>query len=160
MEKSGDLIIQSRAARVNTGNVQTEAPQGNSGSIVINGTEVGTEDLSSIGTTNAGGIKVEATRGSIRIYDIENISEGTIGGLRLKAPEDIATEDITQEAGKGDTNAKISSGGDITTGNINQNAGNDTNLNQTAGRDITTGYINQKADNDTCLLYTSDAADD
>ena len=97
MEKSGDLIIQSRAARVNTGNVKTEAPQGNSGSIVINGTEVGTEDLSSIGRTSAGEINVKATDGSIKTYNIEMKSDGTIGDLRLKATENIATEDITQE---------------------------------------------------------------
>ncbi|MDE5108535.1 MAG: hypothetical protein O4808_16245, partial [Trichodesmium sp. St17_bin3_1_1] len=174
MTESGDLRIQSRRAQVKTGNVKTQAPQGSSGSIIINGRGVGTGDLSSIGTTSAGDIDVEATDGSIKTYNIEMKSDGTIGDLRLKATENIATEDITQEAGKGDANANISSGGnqttgdinqnagndtnlnqtaggDITTGDINQNAGNDTNLNQTAGRDITTGYINQKADNDTNL---------
>ena len=34
MEKSGDLIIQSRKAQVNTGNVKTQAPGGSSGSII------------------------------------------------------------------------------------------------------------------------------
>ena len=150
MYKRQDLIIQSRAARVNTGNVQTEAPQGNSGSIVINGTEVGTEDLSSIGTTRAGGIKVEATRGSIRIYDIENISEGTIGGLRLKAPEDIATEDITQEAGEGNTDINTDAGRDQNTGNITQIAKTgDTNKSQTAGRDQNIGDVTQTAGGNT-----------
>ncbi|MGD1808770.1 beta strand repeat-containing protein, partial [Dapis sp. BLCC M126] len=102
MTESGDLTIQSQTAEVNTENVTTEAPEGSSGSIIINGTEVGTGDLSSIGTTSAGEINVEATDGSIDTYDVEIRSDGTIGSLSLQATEDIETEDITQEAGEGD----------------------------------------------------------
>ena len=120
--ESGDLIIQSRTATVNTGNVTTEAPAGSSGSIIINGEEVGTGDLSSIGTTSAGEINVEATDGSIRTYDIEISSDGTIGDLILRAPEDITTGDINQNAGEGDANTNIESGEDQTTGDINQTA--------------------------------------
>ncbi|MDE5079895.1 MAG: CHAT domain-containing protein, partial [Trichodesmium sp. St18_bin1] len=140
MEKSGDLIIRSRAAQVNTGNVKTEAPEGNSGSIVINGTEVGTEDLSSIGTTSAGEIKVEATGGSIRIYDIENISEGTIGGLRLKAPEDITTGDQTAITVEGDAIIDNDAGGDLTTGDQTAiTVEGDAIIDNDAGGDLTTG---------------------
>ena len=71
MIESGDLRIQSRKAQVNTGNVKTQAPGGSSGSIIINGTGVGTGDLSSIGTTSAGEINVEVTDGSIETYNIE-----------------------------------------------------------------------------------------
>jgi hypothetical protein len=155
MTESGDLRIQSRKAQVNTGNVKTQAPGGSSGSIIINGTGVGTGDLSSIGTTSAGDIDVEATDGSIKTYNIEIKSDGTIGDLRLKATKNIATEDIDQTAGEGDANANISSGGNQTTGDINQKADNDTNLNQTARGDITTGDINQNAGNDTNLNQTA-----
>ncbi|NEQ39601.1 MAG: CHAT domain-containing protein [Okeania sp. SIO3I5] len=155
MTESGDLIIQSRTAQVNTGNVTTQAPAGNSGSIVINGTEVGTGDLSSIGTTSAGEINVEATDGSITTYDIEISSDGTIGDLILRATEDVTTEDINQNAGEEDANTNIDSGEDLNTGDINQNAENDANLNQTAGDDINTGNINQNARNNTNNIQTA-----
>ncbi|MGD1701889.1 CHAT domain-containing protein [Dapis sp. BLCC M229] len=147
--ESGDLIIQSRTAQVNTGNVTTEAPAGSSGSIIINGEEVGTGDLSSIGTTSAGEINVEATDGSITTYDIEISSDGTIGNLALRATEDVTTGDINQNAGEGDANINIESGEDQTTGDINQTAENDTNNIQTAEGDLTTGDITQTAGNDT-----------
>ncbi|MGD1704300.1 beta strand repeat-containing protein, partial [Dapis sp. BLCC M229] len=151
MTESGDLTIQSQQAEVNTGNVTTEAPDGSSGSIVINGTEVGTGDLSSIGTTSAGEINVEATDGSIDTYDVEIKSEGTIGILKLRATEDVETGDITQEAGEGDANTDISSGGDQTTGDINQTAEEDTNLNQEAGGDIANNNITQDAGDDATI---------
>ncbi|MGD1701598.1 CHAT domain-containing protein [Dapis sp. BLCC M229] len=153
--ESGDLIIQSRTAQVNTGNVTTQAPAGSSGSIIINGTEVGTGDLSSIGTTSAGEINVEATDGSITTYDIEISSDGTIGDLILRATEDITTGDINQNAGEGDANANIDSGEDQTTGDINQIADNDANLNQTTGEDLNTGDINQTAGNDANINQTA-----
>ncbi|MDJ0553700.1 MAG: CHAT domain-containing protein [Microcoleaceae cyanobacterium MO_207.B10] len=146
--ESGDLRIQSRTGQVNTENITTEAPGGNSGNIAINAEEVGTGNLSSIGTTSAGEINVEATDGSIDTYDVEIRSDGTIGALRLRATEDITTGDINQEAGEGDANIEIESGGDQTTGNINQTAGNDAINNQTAGGNLTTGDINQTAGND------------
>ncbi|NEN88421.1 MAG: filamentous hemagglutinin N-terminal domain-containing protein, partial [Okeania sp. SIO3H1] len=154
--ESGDLIIQSRTAAVNTGNVTTEAPAGSSGSIIINGEEVGTGDLSSIGTTSAGEINVEATDGSITTYDIEISSDGTIGDLILRAPEDITTGDINQNAGEGDANTNIESGEDQTTGDITQTAENDTNNVQIAEGDITTGDITQTAGNDTNNIQIAD----
>ncbi|MDJ0517445.1 MAG: filamentous hemagglutinin, partial [Trichodesmium sp. MO_231.B1] len=155
MTESGDLRIQSRTATVETGNVTTQAPAGSSGSIVINGTEVGTGDLSSIGTTSAGEINVAATDGSIQTFDITISSDGTVGNLTLRATEDITTEDINQNAGEGDVNSEINSGGDQTTGDINQTAGGDTNNTQTAGGDITTGDINQTAGGDTNNTQTA-----
>ncbi|WP_143438432.1 filamentous hemagglutinin N-terminal domain-containing protein, partial [Hydrocoleum sp. CS-953] len=148
LTESGDLTIQSQTAQVNTENVTTQSPAGNSGSIIINGTEVGTGDLSSIGTTSAGEINVEAVDGSIQTYDVEIKSDGTIGSLSLQATEDVETGDITQEAGEGDANTDISSGGDQTTGDINQTAEEDTTNNQTSEGDITTGDINQNAGDD------------
>ncbi|NEQ36327.1 MAG: CHAT domain-containing protein [Okeania sp. SIO3I5] len=148
MTESGDLIIQSQQAEVNTGNVTTEAPDGSSGSIVINGAQVGTGDLSSIGTTSAGEINVEATDGSINTYDVEIESEGTIGSLTLRATEDIDTGDITQESGEGDANTDISSGGEQGIGDITQTAEGDVTNNQTAEGDITTGDITQTAGDD------------
>ncbi|MGD1808990.1 beta strand repeat-containing protein, partial [Dapis sp. BLCC M126] len=145
--ESGNLTIQSKTAQVNTGNVTTQAPEGSSGSIIINAEEVGTGNLSSIGTTSAGEINVTAADGSIQTYDVEISSDGTIGALRLQATEDITTEDIDQNAGVGDANIEINSGGDQTTGEINQTAENNTNNTQNAGGDIT-GDINQNAGND------------
>ncbi len=148
MTESGDLTIQSQQAQVNTGNVTTEAPEGSSGSIRINGTEVGTGDLSSIGTTSAGEINVEAVDGSIKTYDIEIKSDGTIGSLTLQATEDVETRDISQEAGEGDANTDIESGGDQTAGDINQTAEEDTNVNQNAGGDLANNNITQNAGDD------------
>ncbi|MEM1170940.1 MAG: proprotein convertase P-domain-containing protein, partial [Cyanobacteria bacterium P01_H01_bin.35] len=144
--ESGNLTIQSQTAQVNTGNVTTQAPEGSSGSIIINAEEVGTGNLSSIGTTAAGEINVAATDGSIQTYAVEISSDGSIGALRLQATEDITTEDINQNAGAGDANIEINSGGDQTTGDINQTAENNTNNTQNAGGDIT-GDVNQNAGN-------------
>ncbi|NEP91380.1 MAG: CHAT domain-containing protein, partial [Okeania sp. SIO2C2] len=154
--ESGDLIIQSSTATVNTGNVTTQAPAGSSGSIVINGEEVGTGDLTSIGTTSAGAINVEATDGSITTYDIEISSDGSIGNLILRATEDVNTGDIDQNAGDGDANINIDSEGDQNIGDINQNAGNDANNIQTAEGDINTGDINQNAGNDANNIQTAE----
>ncbi|NEP70742.1 MAG: CHAT domain-containing protein [Okeania sp. SIO2G4] len=154
--ESGDLIIQSSTATVNTGNVTTQAPAGSSGSIVINGEEVGTGDLTSIGTTSAGAINVEATDGSITTYDIEISSDGTIGNLILRATEDVNTGDIDQNAGDGDANINIDSEGDQNIGDINQNAENDTNNIQIAEGDINTGDINQNAGNDANNIQTAE----
>ncbi|WP_375339938.1 CHAT domain-containing protein [Okeania sp. KiyG1] len=146
--ESGNLRIQSRTATVNTGNVTTQAPEGSSGSIVINGEEVGTGDLTSIGTTSAGAINVEATDGSITTYDIEISSDGTIGNLILRATEDVNTGDINENAGDGDTNINIDSGGDQNIAEINQNADGDANSIAIAQGDQNIAEINQNADGD------------
>ena len=156
MEKSGDLRIESRTAKVNTGNVKTQAPQGDSGSIIINGTGVGTGDLSSIGTTSAGDIEVEATRDSIRIYDIEMKSDGTIGILSLKASEDVNAKYIYQTAGEGNTNINTHAGRDQNIGNITQIAKiGDTNNSQAAGRDQNIGDVTQTAGGNTDNIQTA-----
>jgi CHAT domain-containing protein/large exoprotein involved in heme utilization and adhesion len=179
LTESGDLIIQSSRARVNAGNVTTQAPEGDSGSIVINGREVGTGDLSSIGTTSAGAINVEATDGSIATYDVEIRSDGTVGALTLRATEDVTTGDIDQVAGEGDANIEVESGedqnigdinqvaeegnaniglesgGDQTIGDINQTAGGDAVNVQTAGGDQTIGDINQTAGGDATNVQTA-----
>ncbi|MDE5083734.1 MAG: filamentous hemagglutinin, partial [Trichodesmium sp. St18_bin1] len=156
MEKSGDLRIESRTAKVNTGNVKTQAPQGDSGSIIINGTGVGTGDLSSIGTTSAGDIEVEATRDSIRIYDIEMKSDGTIGILSLKASEDVNAKYIYQTAGEGNTNINTDAGRDQNIGNITQIAKTgDTNNSQAAGRDQNIGDVTQTAGGNTDNIQTA-----
>ncbi|MGB3513496.1 MAG: proprotein convertase P-domain-containing protein, partial [Microcoleaceae cyanobacterium] len=154
--ESGDLRIQSRTAAVNTGNVTTEAPAGSSGSIIINGEEVGTGDLSSIGTTSAGEINVEATDGSINTYDIEISSDGTVGDLIIRASEDVTTGDINQNAGEGDANINIESEEDQNIGDINQIAENDTNNIQIADGDLTTGDVTQIAGNDTNNIQIAD----
>ncbi|MBS9772694.1 MAG: CHAT domain-containing protein, partial [Trichodesmium erythraeum GBRTRLIN201] len=146
MTESGDLIIQSQQAEVNTVNVTTQAPEGYSGRIVINGTEVGTGNLSSIARTSAGEINVEATDGSIATYDIEMTSDGTIGALTLRARENITTEDVTQNAGEGNVDINIESGRDQNIGNTTQIAKTgDTNNVQTAGRDQNSGNVNQNS---------------
>ncbi|MGD1805355.1 CHAT domain-containing protein [Dapis sp. BLCC M126] len=153
--ESGDLIIQSRTAQVNTGNVTTQAPAGSSGSIFINGEEVGTGDLSSIGTTSAGEINVEATDGSITTYDIEISSDGTIGDLILRATEDITTEDIDITAGEGDANINIESGENQAIEDIDVNAENDATTNFTAGGNQDISDVNVNAGNDATTNFTA-----
>jgi CHAT domain-containing protein/large exoprotein involved in heme utilization and adhesion len=156
LTQSGDLLIQSQTAGVNAGNVTTQAPGGDSGSIVINGQTVGTGDLSSIGTTSAGAIDVEATDGSIATYDVEVRSDGTAGAITLRATEDVTTDDINQEAGEGDVNIDIDSGGDQNIGDINQVAEEgDANIGIDAGGNQTIGNINQTAGGDATNVQTA-----
>ena len=157
MTESGDLIIESSQAQVNTGDVTTQAPAGSSGSIFINGTEVGTGDLRSIGTTSAGEINVEAIDGSITTYDITMSSDGTIGTLILTSSDDTTTGDIAQDAGEGDANINIESEGDQDIGNINQIAeAGDTNNIQTAEGDQNIGNVTQTAGGDTNNFQTAE----
>ncbi|NEQ39602.1 MAG: filamentous hemagglutinin N-terminal domain-containing protein, partial [Okeania sp. SIO3I5] len=157
MAESGNLIIESSQAQVNTGDVTTQAPAGSSGSIFINGTEVGTGDLRSIGTSSAGEINVEATDGSIATYDITMSSDGTIGTLTLRSSDDTTTGDISQDAGEGDANIDIESGGDQDIGNIDQTAeAGDTNNIQTAEGDQNIGNVTQIAGGDTNNIQTAE----
>ncbi|MGK7921309.1 MAG: CHAT domain-containing protein, partial [Trichodesmium sp.] len=145
--ESGDLIIQSQTAQVNTNNVTTQAPAGSSGSIIINGEEVGTGNLRTIGTSSAGEINVEATDGSIRTYDIEISSDGTIGSLTLRATEDINGEDVDITAGEGDANTEIESGGNQNLNDVDINAENDANSNIIAGGNQNIDDVNINAGN-------------
>ncbi|GGA30808.1 CHAT domain-containing protein [Okeania sp. KiyG1] len=95
MTESGNLIIESRTAQVETGNVETQA-DGPSGNVIINGSQITTGNLSSLGTTSAGILQLEATDGSITTLDLSSIaSEGGAGGIDIDAPGDVTTEDQT-----------------------------------------------------------------
>ncbi|NEP91211.1 MAG: CHAT domain-containing protein, partial [Okeania sp. SIO2C2] len=143
--ESGDLRIQSQIATVNTGNVTTQAPDGPSGEVIINGSQITTGNLSSLGTVSSGIIRLEATDGSITTLDLESIaSEGEAGGIDLDATGDISTEDQTVISGDGDANIDIDAGGDVSVGNQEAIANQgDANIDIDAGGDISVG--NQEA---------------
>ncbi|NET11872.1 MAG: CHAT domain-containing protein [Okeania sp. SIO1H6] len=143
--ESGDLRIQSQIATVNTGNVTTQAPDGPSGEVIINGSQITTGNLSSLGTVSSGIIRLEATDGSITTLDLESIaSEGEAGGIDLDATGDISTEDQTVISGDGDANIDLDAGGDISVGNQEAIANQgDANIDLDAGGDISVG--NQEA---------------
>ncbi|NEN89014.1 MAG: CHAT domain-containing protein [Okeania sp. SIO3H1] len=136
--ESGDLRIQSQIATVNTGNVTTQAPDGPSGEVIINGSQITTGNLSSLGTVSSGIIQLEATDGSITTLDLESIaSEGEAGGIDLDATGDISTEDQTVISGDGDANIDIDAGGDVSVGNQEAIANQgDANIDIQAGGDI------------------------
>ncbi|NET44683.1 CHAT domain-containing protein [Okeania sp. SIO2B3] len=136
--ESGDLRIQSQIATVNTGNVTTQAPDGPSGEVIINGSQITTGNLSSLGTVSSGIIQLEATDGSITTLDLESIaSEGEAGGIDLDATGDISSEDQTVISGDGDANIEIDAGGDVSVGNQEAIANQgDANIDIQAGGEI------------------------
>ncbi|NEO53850.1 MAG: CHAT domain-containing protein [Okeania sp. SIO3B5] len=135
---SGDLRIKSQTATVNTGNVMTQAADGPSGEVIINGSQITTGNLSSLGTVSSGIIQVEATDGSITTLDLESIaSEGEAGGIDLDATGDISSEDQTVFSGDGDANIDIDAGGDVSVGNQEAIANQgDANIDIQTGGDI------------------------
>ena len=128
---SGDLRIKTQTARVNTGNVTTQAPDGPSGEVIINGSQITTGNLSSLGTVSSGIIQLEATDGSITTFDLESIaSDGEAGDIDPDVTGDISSEDQTVFSGDGDANIDIE--GDVSVGN-QEDANIDISLNnQTA----------------------------
>jgi CHAT domain-containing protein len=169
--QSGNITINS-GSNVTTGSITTQAPGGDSGNIRVNGQNVATGNLRSLGRDSAGGIRVQATDGSIRTEDIEVRSEeGTAGPVELEATEDIETEDIEVTAQEGDAEIDLQAGGDITggdqtattedgsasitntaEGNINLRdqiataTGGDASINNVAGGNITAGDQTAVAD--------------
>ena len=113
-QQSGDVRISSNISEIQTRNITTQAEDGPSGDIVVNGTDVATGNVRSLGSVSAGIIQIEATDGSIRTEDIESTSDGgTAGGIDLDATDDIETGSQTVNAGEGDANIENTAGDDI-----------------------------------------------
>ncbi|MDY7006927.1 MAG: CHAT domain-containing protein [Cyanobacteriota bacterium] len=148
---SGDLRIQSQTATVNTGNVMTQASDGPSGEVTINGSQITTGNVSSLGTVSSGIIQVEATDGSITTLDLESIaSEGEASGIEPDATGDISSEEQAVIPGDGDANIDLDAGGDVSVGNqgdtnIDIQAGGDIGENQTAQANLGDANIDIQA---------------
>ncbi|MGB3405695.1 MAG: CHAT domain-containing protein [Microcoleaceae cyanobacterium] len=115
--ESGNLIINSEGS-ISTESVTTQADNGPSGNIIINGENIATGNVSSIGTDSAGIIEITATDGSVTTEDItSSSSEGDAGGIDIEATDNINTEDQTVESEEGDSTIENTAGNDINTDN-------------------------------------------
>ncbi|MGD1714289.1 proprotein convertase P-domain-containing protein, partial [Dapis sp. BLCC M172] len=139
-QQSGNISISSES-EINTANLTTQSDAGPSGNIFVNGRNIATGNLRSLGRTAAGKIQVQANDGSIRTADIESSSTaGEAGGIDFNATEDIETGDQTVEGVEGDATINNQAGGDINTGDqIATTENGDATINNQAGRDINTG---------------------
>ncbi|NEP91066.1 MAG: CHAT domain-containing protein [Okeania sp. SIO2C2] len=146
---SGDVSITSNitsnSGSINTGTIQTRAPNGTSGNITLNTFstqgDIRTANVSTEGGEAAGTVEIIAADGSVTTEDLQSISEsGNAGGIDVQAGEDIETGDQTVDSATGDSNINNEAGGDITTGDqtATTEEGN-ANINNEAGGDITTG---------------------
>ncbi|NET40421.1 CHAT domain-containing protein [Okeania sp. SIO2B3] len=142
---SGDVSIESNSGSINTGTIQTRAPNGTSGNITLNTFstqgDIRTANVSTEGGEAAGTVEILAPDGSVTTEDLESISEsGNAGGIDVQAGEDIETGDQTVDSATGDSNINNEAGGDITTGDqtATTEEGNASINNQATGN-ITTG---------------------
>ncbi|NES02013.1 MAG: filamentous hemagglutinin N-terminal domain-containing protein, partial [Okeania sp. SIO2F4] len=142
---SGDVSIQSSSGSINTGTIQTRAPNGTSGNITLNtfSTEgdIRTASVTTQGGAAAGQVEIIAADGSVTTEDLESSSEsGSAGGINVVAGEDIETGDQTAITSEGDATINNEAGGDITTGDQTAiTSEGDATINNEAGGDITTG---------------------
>ncbi|MGD1714571.1 CHAT domain-containing protein, partial [Dapis sp. BLCC M172] len=142
---SGDVTIQSSSGSINTGTIQTRAPNGTSGNITLNTFstqgDIRTASVTTQGGAAAGQVEIIATDGSVTTEDLESSSEsGSAGGINVVAGEDIETGDQTVDSATGDATINNEAGGDITTGDQTAiTSVGDATINNVAGGDITTG---------------------
>ncbi|RQH08813.1 filamentous hemagglutinin N-terminal domain-containing protein, partial [Okeania hirsuta] len=141
---SGDVSIESNSGSINTGTIQTRAPNGTSGNITLNTFstqgDIRTANVRTEGGEAAGTVEIIAPDGSVTTEDLQSISEsGNAGGIDVQAGEDIETGDQTVDSATGDSNINNQAGGDITTGDqtATTEEGN-ASINNQAGGDITT----------------------
>ncbi|NET27713.1 CHAT domain-containing protein, partial [Okeania sp. SIO1I7] len=141
---SGDVSIESNSGSINTGTIQTRAPNGTSGNITLNTFstqgDIRTANVSTEGGEAAGTVEIVAADGSVTTEDLESISEsGNAGGIDVQAGEDIETGDQTVDSATGDSNINNEAGGDITTQDQTATTEEgDASINNEAGGDITT----------------------
>ncbi|MDJ0555283.1 MAG: CHAT domain-containing protein, partial [Microcoleaceae cyanobacterium MO_207.B10] len=142
---SGDVSIQSNSGNIETKNIDTLAEDGISGNITLNdfGTQgnISTANINTKGGTEAGGIEITATDGSILTGDLESSSlSGNAGGIILEALTNIETGSQTVIAGIGDASISNNAGNNINVGNQTAmtESGNAMIINN-AGNNITTG---------------------
>ncbi|MDY7005092.1 MAG: filamentous hemagglutinin N-terminal domain-containing protein, partial [Cyanobacteriota bacterium] len=159
---SGDVSIASNSGSINTGTIQTRAPNGTSGNITLNTFstqgDIRTASVSTQGGEAAGTVEIIASDGSVTTEDLESSSEsGNAGGIDVQAGEDIETGDQTVDSATGDSNINNQAAGNITTadqiatteqGNANINnqaAGNITTADQIATTEQGNANINNQA---------------
>ncbi|MGB3402142.1 MAG: CHAT domain-containing protein [Microcoleaceae cyanobacterium] len=137
--ESGNLTINSEG-NIFTESVTTQAEDGPSGNIIINGENIATGNVSSIGTDSAGIIEITATDGSVRTEDITSSSaEGDAGGIDIEATDNINTEDQTVESEEGDSTIENTAGNDINTDNQTAETNNgNASVSNTAENNINT----------------------
>jgi filamentous hemagglutinin family protein len=158
-EQSGNLTIESQGD-ISTQSITTQADNGLSGNIIVNGNNVASGNIASIGTESAGKIEIEATDGTVETVDItSSSSEGNAGGIEVVATEDIKTGDQTVESDEGDARITNEAGNDIETDNQTteanngdsaiENTGNNVNVdNQTARTEAGNASVSNTADSD------------
>ena len=182
---SGDIRLTTIGnGTIETGNITTETTSGVSGTISIDGDDVHTGNLNSIGITGSGDISIDAdgnliaeeittetqngdsgdidvdAGGDANTGDITSETQnGDSGDININAGDDANTGDITSQTQTGDSgDINVNAGGDANTGDINSIAGGDSgDITLNAGEDITTGDINSIAGGDSGdITLTSD----
>ncbi|NES75926.1 CHAT domain-containing protein [Okeania sp. SIO1H4] len=142
---SGDVSIASNSGSINTGTIQTRAPNGTSGNITLNTFstqgDIRTANVSTEGGEAAGQVEIIAPDGSVTTEDLQSLSEsGNAGGIDVQAGEDIETGDQTVDSATGDSNINNQAVGNITTGDQTATTQQgDANINNQAVGNITTG---------------------
>ncbi|NEO53856.1 MAG: CHAT domain-containing protein [Okeania sp. SIO3B5] len=142
---SGDVSIESNSGSINTGTIQTRAPNGTSGNITLNTFstqgDIRTANVTTEGGEAAGQVQIIAPDGSVTTEDLQSSSEsGSAGGIDVQAGEDIETGDQTVDSAVGDANINNQAGGDITTGDQTATTQEgDASINNQAAGNITTG---------------------
>jgi filamentous hemagglutinin family protein len=144
---SGNIFMQildTQNGEIATGNITTETTEGVSGDITLNGFNIATGNLSSIGSTGSGDITIDAG-GTVTTLDIATLTdEGDSGGVDVDAGGDVNTGDVTSSGGNNSGGISVnSSGGSVTTGDITSQAGTGTagDIGVGAAGDINTGDI-------------------
>ncbi|MGB3535943.1 MAG: CHAT domain-containing protein [Microcoleaceae cyanobacterium] len=150
--ESGNLTINSEG-NIFTESVTTQAEDGPSGNIIINGENIATGNVSSIGIDSAGIIEITATDGSVRTENItSSSSEGDAGRIDIEATDNINTDNQTVESDEGDSTIENTAGNNINTDNqtAETNNGNSA-IDNTAENNINT-------DNQTAETNNGDAS--
>ncbi|MBE9042616.1 CHAT domain-containing protein, partial [Oscillatoriales cyanobacterium LEGE 11467] len=147
---SGDISLTTISdGTIQTGNITTETTSGVSGIISIDGDDVHTGNLNSIGITGSGDITVDAD-GNLIAEDITSETEtGDSGDIDVDAGDDANTGDITSETETGDSgDIDVDAGDDANTGDITSETetGDSGDIDVDAGGDANTGDITSETE--------------
>ena len=148
---SGDIRLTTIGdGTIQTGNITTETTSGVSGTISIDGNDVHTGNLNSIGITGSGDISVDADGNLIAEEITTETQTGDSGDIDVNTGGDANTGDITSETQTGDSgDIDVNTGGDANTGDITTETqtGDSGDIDVNAGDDANTGDITTQTQN-------------
>ena len=117
---SGDITLEILdSGDLSAGNITTETTVGVSGNITINGTNVETANVQSIGTTGSGDIEIIAADGITTQTISTTTNTGDSGDIDTTSGGDTMTGDVTTSSGRGNSgDIDVDAGGEIATGDV------------------------------------------